>query len=107
MAKVRLNLKGLEEIAKSRGMHDAVDDLAEKIADNVRSQGHRVGDKDGGAHEVELPVKVYADKTTTDMRVNRARAYVTLAHPAGLAVQAKHGALTKAASEAGLKVKGD
>jgi hypothetical protein len=41
--------------------------------------------------------------STTD----RAHAEVILAHPAGIAVQAKHGALTKAASQAGLEVKGD
>jgi hypothetical protein len=44
---------------------------------------------------------VRVDSYETD----RARAEVWLAHPSGLAVQAKHGLLTKAASEAGLEVK--
>lgn len=42
---------------------------------------------------------------TTDMRINRPHALVSIEHPAGLRMQAKHGTLTKAASSAGLKVK--
>jgi hypothetical protein len=37
---------------------------------------------------------------------DRAHAVVVLAHAAGDAVQAKHGALSKAAAEAGLDFKG-
>lgn len=103
MARVKFNLRGLEEIAKRRETADAVRDLAEKVADNVRSQGHMVSGIPG---DEVLPVTVNVGETK-NMRVNRAKAWVTLAHPAGLAVQAKHGALTKAASEAGLEVKGN
>ena len=105
-AKIKLNLKGLEEVAKRAETRREVEAMAERVADNVRSQGVRVGDKDGGAREDDLPVKVLSDTTRT-MRVNRVKGWVVLAHPAGIAVQAKHGALTRAASSAGLKVKGD
>ena len=104
--RVKLDLRGLEEVAKSHEMRAATHAAAEKVAENVKSQGITVGDKDGGSFEYPLPVKVY-DDTTDGMRVNRAVSRVVLAHAAGLAVQAKHGALSKAASDAGLKLKGD
>lgn len=79
-------------------MRGPVNALAQKIADNARAQGIRVGDRDGGPAEYDVPVTV--SSYTTD----RAAAAVTIAHPAGLAVQAKHGLLTKAAAGAGVKV---
>lgn len=97
---VRLNKAGVAQILKSSELQRAVTAAAEQVADNVRAQNIKVGDRDGGKHEVDLPVKV--SSSTTD----RARAAVTLAHPAGAAVQAKHGALTKAAAQAGLDVRG-
>lgn len=81
-------------------MTDATREAAEAVADNVRSQGIRVGDQDGGSYEVPLPVAVSMYET------DRAHAVVVLEHAAGDAVQAKHGALTKAAAEAGLDVRG-
>ena len=96
---VRLNHAGIAALLKSPELHKVVNAEAEKVADNVRSQGIKVGDVDGGKHERELPVKV--DPQTSD----RARARVILAHPAGLAVQAKHGALSKAAAAEGLEVR--
>jgi hypothetical protein len=96
---VKLNHAGIAALLKSSEMDALVNDAAEKIAANVRAQGIRVGAFSGGSGEIELPVKTSA--TTTD----RAHASVTLAHPAGIAVQAKHGALTKAAADAGLDVR--
>lgn len=100
MARVKLDLRGLEEVAKSGGARALVEGAAEAVADNVRGLGIRV---DGVPGDVELPVKVYVDDTD-GMRVDRASARVVLAHASGLAVQAKHGALSKAASAAGLSV---
>ena len=97
---VKLDHRGIEALLQSTAMHRATQEAAERVADNVRAMGIRVGDKDGGAHEYDLPVTV--GMTTTD----RAHAWVNLAHPAGDAVQAKHGCLTKAAAEAGLDVTG-
>lgn len=99
-SKVRLNHAGMAAILKSGEMQALVNRAAEDIAKNVRDQGIMVGAFKGGTGEIPLPVKV--STTTTD----RAHASVVLAHPAGAAVQAKHGALTKAASAAGLDVKG-
>jgi hypothetical protein len=96
---IRLNHKGVEQILKSAPMAAAVKAAAERVAENVRGMGIKVGDKDGGPREYDLPVTV--TMTTTD----RAHANVTIAHPAGQAVQAKHGALTKAAAQAGLDVR--
>jgi hypothetical protein len=92
--KVTLNHRGLANLLTSTEMHRLVQDVAEQIGRNVEAQGITVGDKDGGAHEIPLPVKV--EVTTTD----RAHGSVILAHPAGIAVQAKHGALPRPA-EAG------
>jgi len=98
---VKLNHAAIGAFAKSAEMAAVMGELADKVAANVHSQGIKVGDRNGGPREIELPVKIVHG--TTD----RARATVILDHPAGIAVQAKHGALTKAASEAGLQVKGD
>lgn len=98
--RIRLNSKGVAQVLKAAPMAAAVKTAAEQVAQNVRDQGITVGDRDGGPHEFDLPVKV--TMSTTD----RAHANVTLAHPSGNAVQAKHGALTKAAAQAGLDVRG-
>lgn len=98
---VRLNSRGIAEVAKSSEVAREITALAERVADNVRGQGIQV---EGVPGNIALPVEV-TSTTTTDMRLNRAKSYVTLAHAAGLAVQAKHGALTKAAAQAGLEVR--
>lgn len=98
--RVKLDRRGVGELLRSAQMHRTVQAAAEAVANNVKEQNITVGDKDGGRHEYPLPVEV--SMTTTD----RAHAVVALAHPSGLAVQAKHGALTKAAGQAGLDVKG-
>ena len=97
--RIKLNHAGIAAILKSAPVAAATKRAAETVAQNVRDMGIKVGDVDGGKHEVDLPVTV--TMSTTD----RAHANVTLAHPAGEAVQAKHGALTKAAAQAGLDVR--
>lgn len=98
--RVKLNHAGIAKILTSTEMHRVVQGATEKVAANVREQGITVGDRDGGPHEYDLPVEV--EMTTTD----RAHGVVVLAHAAGKAVQAKRGALTKAAAQAGLDVNG-
>jgi hypothetical protein len=79
-------------------MQEATDRLAESLADEVRTQRTLV---EGEPGILDLPVEVYqSDDADT------AASAVVLAHPAGLAVQAKHGSLTKAASALGLEVQG-
>lgn len=97
-SKVRLNHVGVAQILKGPMMHAAVKNAAERVAANVRAMNIKVGDHPGGPLERDLPVTV--QMVTTD----RAHANVTIAHASGEAVQAKHGALTKAAQQAGLDV---
>lgn len=92
---VRIHSPGIASVAKSREVAAEVTKLAESVAENLRRQGHMV---EGVPGAVSLPVEV--SSYTTD----RARSSVTIAHPSGKAVQAKHGALTRAAAEAGLEV---
>ena len=96
-SKVKVDSRGIADLLKSREFRDATEDAAEAVAANVRSQGILV---EGVPGDVALPVTV--SMYTTD----RAHAVVAIAHPSGVAVQAKHGALTKAAAQAGLDVKG-
>ena len=70
-------------------MHGPVDEAAAKIAANT----------DVGS-VTDAEVRVRSDKTEWGWPVAR----VTIAHPAGLAIEAKHGALKKAAAAEGLEV---
>lgn len=101
MVTIRPNLRGREQVLNSDETERAVAKLAEQVAENARSTAP---DVEGVPGAFQLPVTVVVGKTSS-MRINRVKAWVNLAHPAGLAVQAKHGTLTKAASAAGLKVK--
>ena len=96
---VTLNHGGVAAIAKSGAIQALVNKAANDIAENVRSQGIRVGAFKGGKGDIDLPV------TVTSSTTDRAEAHVTIAHPSAIAVQAKHGALTRAASQAGLSVR--
>lgn len=100
MARLRLNGAGLQRAIRTPAMQRALLDAGEAVATNVEAQGIKVGDHDGRPHEIPLPVGVY------DNVNGYPSAAVVLNHPSGLAVQAKHGALTKAAAEAGLRVTG-
>lgn len=99
-SKVRLNHRGIARILQSAAVHRITQQAAEEVADRVRARNITVGDDDGGKHETPMPVEV------TVFTTDRAHANVTITHPAGAAVQAKHGALTRAAGEAGLDVNG-
>lgn len=98
---ITINQAGLDEIMTGPLMQRALKEAADVVADNVRAQDIKVGDVNGGADEIPLPVE-------TEVFVNgrSAEALVTINHPAGLAVQAKHGSLTKAAAQTGLTVRG-
>lgn len=98
---VHFSPTGLGGILKSAQVRAGVSAMAKKVAGHIEGQGVKVGAFSGGQGPIDLPVRVNTD--TTD----RAVAFVVLAHPAGIAVQAKLGALTRAASSAGLTVRGD
>lgn len=102
MAKSSLHLNdaGIKAVLNSPEVARFVDRAAEALAEKVRDHSGWDGLVSGipGSDEMPVTVKAY----TSD----RERASVFLAHPAGLAVQAKHGALTRAASDLGLEVNG-
>lgn len=88
----------LARVLKSAMMQRAVRAAADAIASAVKEQGQQVGDFEG-AGRIDIPVEV------VDSVGDRARSTVLLAHPAGAAVQAKHGRLTKGAAAVGLTPK--
>lgn len=96
---VKLDSAGIASILKSQTMQQLIGLKTTEVASNVIDQKIGVGDKDGGAHEIPLPVE--SKVVITD----RAHGIVTLAHPAGQNVEAKHGSLGKAALAAGLEVR--
>lgn len=102
---VTLDPRGLDAVATSLRVRQELTAVAERVADNVRSQNITVGDREGGPRQYPLPVVVHVNESK-DMKIDRIVARISLAHAAGSAVQAKHGALTKAAAQAGLKVEG-
>lgn len=83
MEKIELDYDAIGEILRET-VRDAVNEVAADVASRVDADGAKVG------------VRPY----TTD----RAAAAVTILDPRGLALQAKNGALTKAAAAAGLEV---
>jgi hypothetical protein len=87
---------GLLAALNTEAVEARVAEVAEELADRVQDgwDGH----VEGIPGDIEIPVKVGVYKT------DRPRASVHLAHPSGLAVQAKYGALTKAAADLGLEV---
>lgn len=92
------NSEGFAEIIKSAGVRAAVEAAANAVAGNVSGQGLVASSK---AYESGPEIVGVVEMSTTD----RPNAHVTIKHPAGLAMQAKHGVLTKAASSAGLEVR--
>ena len=97
--RVKLSNSGVRAVLTGLPMQQRIRRVTEGVAENVRDMDIRVGDHDGGRHEIPLPVETSLHIT------DRAHGEVVLAHPAGRAVQAKHGALTKAARQAGLDVR--
>jgi hypothetical protein len=88
---LRLDHGGMAEMLSSGPVAGAVQALAETTAGNARS--HPSVTRHG------LPVEV------TSYTTDRAACAVTLAHPAGMPIQARYGALTQAAGAAGLEVR--
>jgi hypothetical protein len=86
MATFRLDRGGIARWLKSADATKGVNRTAAKVSAETRAL-------------TELPVTVRT--YTTD----RAAAAVAIAHPAGMAEQAKHGTLTRAAAAAGLQVR--
>lgn len=102
MADIRIDRDGLREVLKSNEVAKAVGNLAADVYDNVRAQGRTVDDAEIPGKAVTVPLGNYV--AIGSHETDRAAASVTLAHPAGLGMQAVHGVLTIAATSAGLDV---
>lgn len=89
MNRVRLDSSGIRSILKSPEIAAAVHREAEDIADALRA--------DDAIVRNELVGRVLVDGYVTD----RAASSVTIGHPAGIPIQAKHGSLTRAAERTG------
>lgn len=89
---IQLDSAAFDEILKV-AMREPVIKAAEAMADHVRAQGIKVSHG-----KYDLPVKVVTHVS------DRIRAVVMITHPAAVAVEAKYGALTKAAAAQGLEV---
>lgn len=74
--------KGIGEVLTRAATQEMLHAKGEAVAEAARSRGIRV---EGTPGETDLPVTV-----RTSGRGIRARTYVTLDHPAGLAVESKH-----------------
>ena len=85
MATFKLDLGGLAELLQSPKVAAVVLAEAEGIASRVVAT----------AHDGPVPVNVHP-RVASGMRVPRAAADVVLAHPGGLAIEAKHGPLMRA-----------
>lgn len=92
LARLAVKTSGVKKLLSLPGVEADVGRRALRVADQVEAYGQRVEGKPG---RIDLPVTVTV--TTT----GRARARVILDHPAGQAVEAKHGLLASAIDAAG------
>lgn len=84
--RIKLNRKGVHQVLVSAETQEMLQAKAEAIAEAVRAAGIAV---EGEPGDVPLPVT-----TNVTGRGIRARGYVNLDHPSGVAVESKHGILT-------------
>ncbi|MEU7843948.1 hypothetical protein AB0B39_23645 [Micromonospora sp. NPDC049114] len=86
VTRVRLKGRGMRDLLRSEEVQAILGRKALAVAAEVEAAGIRV---DGDPGRIALPVTV-----NVGAGLGRARATVTLDHPSGLAVEAKHGILT-------------
>ncbi|MFC5144292.1 hypothetical protein [Streptomyces aureoversilis] len=88
LADFRLDTAGVREVLRGPEVRALVDQVAAEVAAHARAQ-------------VPAGIPVEVRPYTTD----RGAASVVIAHPRGMALQATHGVLTRAAGAARLEVK--
>lgn len=93
--KIRLDSKGIAAMLNSREVAGAVSSLASSVASGAE------GATAGGD---SIPVQTRTRTASGGRLSPRTAVDVTLAHPAGLRVEALRGTLVRAASSAGLEV---
>lgn len=96
-SKLRLDRGGIAETLRSAKVASQVKSLGRSIASSVHLPDIN------GPQEAEVLVN---DRTASGGRISaRPAVDVTIAHPAGIRVEAKHGVLARAAAANGLQVK--
>lgn len=107
--RVRLDSRGLAEVMESAAMTAVTTAASEQVGRAVRAQGRVVTSRGQRSSGRELPVDVDMRPAsgTGRIRDHRVMGVVTLVHPAGLGMQAKHGVLTRAAATTGAEVVSD
>ena len=94
--KLKLDSRGIAEVLRRAEVADAVESLGQSVKGNV-------GSPTASGKPVDVTTR---SRTAAGGRLSaRPAVDITLAHPAGLAIEAKRGYLVKAASAAGLEVK--
>jgi hypothetical protein len=78
------------------------DGIAKILMEDMRGPVHAAAVAIAAA--VDVGSVTDAEVTVRDYTTDRAASAVSIAHPAGLAIQAKYGSLTKAAASIGLEV---
>ncbi|UJQ86801.1 hypothetical protein PQE16_gp11 [Arthrobacter phage Reedo] len=96
-SKIRLDRAGLAEVLDSAPVYAATMTLASSVASAVNATA------DGEPIEVKQRTRVASGGR---LRSPRRAVDISLAHPAGLRVEAKRGPLARAAASRGLKVEG-
>lgn len=86
VGRIRLNRRGMRNLLRSEDVQEMLGRKAFAVAEQVEAAGIRV---EGVPGRIPLPVTV-----SVAAGQERARASVILDHPAGIAVEAKHGILT-------------
>ena len=96
MAKIRLDSDGIAEMLRSAPVETAVESLGRSVASAV-------GTPTASGKPIDVTTR---SRTASGGRISaRPAVDVTLAHPAGLAVEAKRGPLARGAASVGLEVR--
>lgn len=90
--RLKLDHKGIGQVLKSAEVAKAIAEVGHDVAARAQT------DEAVSRHGAEVKVTPY----TTD----RAAVGVTIAHAAGVGIEAKHGVLSRAAGAEGLEVRG-
>lgn len=89
---VKIDREGIRALLKSSEVGAHIDTVADGVAERARNHSS---------------VRDHIMDVETDSGVSdRVRAVVTIMHPGGLGVQAKHGVLSKAVADSGLTFRG-
>lgn len=107
--RVRLDSAGIAAVMQGPGMTAATRAATERIAATARAQMRQTTSEAQQSTGDELPIDAATRPVTRSRRIRDARhlGLITITHPAGLGMEAKHGVLSRAAAAAGFRVRDD